>query len=256
MKYNYHTHTVRCHHATGDDREYIEKAIEAGLEKFGFSDHAPFRYPDGFSFGSHVCVEEGEEYVQTMKKLREEYKEKIQLFIGFETEYFPTYHKEKMDFYRSLGIEYLILGNHFLFDGYPNTVYASTPTTDENLLRIFTDELIQAMETGDFSYIAHPDMFFFTGDDKAYEKQALRLCDASKANGIPLEINFLGIRTNRHYPRERFWEIAGKRNTSVVFGMDAHAPQDAGDLTSEKKAREFVEKYGLNFLEDPILRKL
>lgn len=31
MLANYHTHTVRCHHAKGTEREYIEHAIEQGL---------------------------------------------------------------------------------------------------------------------------------------------------------------------------------------------------------------------------------
>lgn len=256
MKYNYHTHTVRCNHATGEDREYVEFAIKAGLEKFGFSDHAPFRFPDGFTFDSHVSPERAEEYISAIQALREEYKDKIKIFVGFETEFLPTYHKEKVDYYRSIGAEYLILGNHFLFDAYPNTVFASTPTTDEELLKQYTNELIQGMQTGHFSYIAHLDMFNFTGDDRVYEKEVKRLCDASNDTGIPLEINLLGIRTSRHYPRERFWAIAGKRNVSVVFGMDAHAPQDAGDLVSAKKAYEIVEKYGLKFLEDPKLLKL
>ena len=29
---NYHTHTKRCKHATGEDREYVEAAIETGLK--------------------------------------------------------------------------------------------------------------------------------------------------------------------------------------------------------------------------------
>ena len=29
MRANYHTHTKRCHHAYGTEREYVEKAIEA-----------------------------------------------------------------------------------------------------------------------------------------------------------------------------------------------------------------------------------
>ena len=39
MNANYHTHTVRCHHAIGSEREYIEKAISRGFKKLGFSDH-------------------------------------------------------------------------------------------------------------------------------------------------------------------------------------------------------------------------
>ena len=41
-KANYHTHTTRCKHANGTEREYIEKAIEAGYQVLGFSDHSPY----------------------------------------------------------------------------------------------------------------------------------------------------------------------------------------------------------------------
>lgn len=35
MKANYHTHTTRCQHAFGEDREYVEEAIRAD---FGYWD--------------------------------------------------------------------------------------------------------------------------------------------------------------------------------------------------------------------------
>ena len=44
MLYNYHTHTVRCRHASGTDREYVEKAIEGGIKTLGISDHAPYLF--------------------------------------------------------------------------------------------------------------------------------------------------------------------------------------------------------------------
>ena len=39
---NYHTHTPRCRHAGGSEREYIENAIAAGMTTLGFSDHTPY----------------------------------------------------------------------------------------------------------------------------------------------------------------------------------------------------------------------
>ena len=46
MKYNLHTHTIRCNHAQGDDREYVESAIMAGIKVLGFSDHCPQFFPN------------------------------------------------------------------------------------------------------------------------------------------------------------------------------------------------------------------
>ena len=44
MTANYHTHTIRCNHASGTDREYVEAAIAAGFKTLGFSDHSPYYY--------------------------------------------------------------------------------------------------------------------------------------------------------------------------------------------------------------------
>ncbi len=33
-KVNYHTHTYRCHHALGNEEEYVQKAIEAALKNW------------------------------------------------------------------------------------------------------------------------------------------------------------------------------------------------------------------------------
>lgn len=44
---NYHTHTWRCGHAFGDEREYVENAIVGGLKILGFSDHTPMPYEVG-----------------------------------------------------------------------------------------------------------------------------------------------------------------------------------------------------------------
>lgn len=41
MLYNLHTHTFRCNHATGEDKAYVEYAIQSGVKVLGFSDHCP-----------------------------------------------------------------------------------------------------------------------------------------------------------------------------------------------------------------------
>ena len=38
---NYHTHTARCLHAAGAEREYVERALQGGCRVLGFSDHTP-----------------------------------------------------------------------------------------------------------------------------------------------------------------------------------------------------------------------
>ena len=94
---NYHTHTFRCHHASGTEREYIEKAIAEGLTVMGFSDHVPMPFPDGHQSGFRVRIEELEDYIRTLEALREEYKDRIQILIGFEAEYYPAYFEAMLE---------------------------------------------------------------------------------------------------------------------------------------------------------------
>ena len=72
VKANYHAHTVRCQHAYGTEREFIEAAIDLGIEEFGFSDHIPCPYKDGFVSGIRMKMEQAEEYRDCIRRLEEE----------------------------------------------------------------------------------------------------------------------------------------------------------------------------------------
>lgn len=74
MTANYHTHTPRCHHAVGDEREYIENAIKAGIKLLGFSDHTPQLYENGYISPIRMTPEEAPGYVDRLRTLADEYR--------------------------------------------------------------------------------------------------------------------------------------------------------------------------------------
>ena len=76
---NYHTHTARCGHANGKDRDYVETAIARGVKVLGFSDHVPMPFPDGHESRFRVPMRLLDDYVQSVLSLREEYKDKIDI---------------------------------------------------------------------------------------------------------------------------------------------------------------------------------
>ena len=76
-KCNFHTHTTRCRHATGTEREYVEKAIEAGYQILGFSDHSPYLFEEGHVSPYRMKLEELEGYIKTVENLKQEYKKDI-----------------------------------------------------------------------------------------------------------------------------------------------------------------------------------
>ena len=256
MNYNYHTHTTFCGHATGKISEYIQKAVENGIIHMGFSDHTPYFFADDKATGKIITSTEAKEYVASVRRMRELYKNKIDIKIGFEMEYYPDKFRDMLAFVKNLGAEYLILGQHYMkgiFTGGYHVINGKA--TDEDLINYVSD-IITAMESGVFTYVAHPDMINYLGDESLYEKEMRKLCIASKRTNTPLEINCQGIREGRIYPAERFWKIAGEVGCPVTIGLDAHTADAAGDKESAGKAQRLINKYNLNYIGKPNLVSL
>ena len=71
INYNYHTHTKRCGHASGEDEEYVLAAIKAGIKELGFSDH--IFYPGLSQKPIRQDGSDFDDYVNSISNLREKY---------------------------------------------------------------------------------------------------------------------------------------------------------------------------------------
>lgn len=249
LKTNYHTHTTRCQHAEGTEREYIEAAIKMGIEKIGFSDHIPCPFKDGFVSGIRMTMEQAPEYVSVIRRLGEEYKDDIKIYVGFEAEYVKDFFEEQRWMFDRLNCDYMIMGQHFL-ESERFGPYTGSPTDDEARIRQYVDTIIEGMGTGYFKYLAHPDLINFKGLDSVYDWEMTRLCKAMKEMDIPLEVNMLGISANKHYPSKRFWEIPAQIGNKVIIGLDAHSVENITDVKSYQMAMELVEEFDLNLIGD------
>lgn len=258
MDYNYHTHTFRCRHAKGSMEEYVLRAIEGGIKYMGFSDHVPFRYPTGQEAFFRVPIAEVGDYMDEAVRLREKYRDVIEIKIGFEMEYYAPHFEQMLSEAVKYGAEYLILGQHHpsVENAYPNEKSSFSPNiTDEDLIA-YVESVVAAIDTGVFTYIAHPDAIRYGGSLELYEEQMSKICAASVKMGTPLELNFLGIRSKRAYPREDFWRLVGRFGCPVTFGFDAHDVQSAYDCESLSTAMEIVKLYNLNYIGKPELRPI
>ena len=245
---NYHAHTVRCQHASGTEREYIEAAIAMGIKEFGFSDHIPCPFRNGYVSHIRMTMEQAPDYVRTIRELADEYRNDIRIYVGFEAEYIPEFYQEQMNMVNTLGVDYLIMGQHFL-DSEENGPYMGTPTEDESRIRAYVDRVIEGMDTGSYRYLAHPDLMNYQGMESVYDWEMTRLCTAMKERNIPLEINILGMGAGaKHYPTERFWKIPGEVGNDVILGLDAHSVGQVQDVASYEKCMELVSKFNLHLI--------
>lgn len=250
---NYHAHTWRCKHAGGSEREYIEAAIDMGIKVFGFSDHIPCPFKDGFVSRIRMDMDQAQEYADTVRSLGKEYQGQIQILLAFEAEYIPEFYEEQLRMAHEIGCDYLIMGQHFL-DNEEFAPYTGSPTKDESQIRRYVDMVIEGMRTGSYSYLAHPDLMNYQGMGSVYDWEMTRLCKMLKDLEIPLEINILGMGEGKHYPADRFWKIAGEVGNQVILGLDAHCVENIKDKASYEKCMELARRHHLNLIEGLDLR--
>lgn len=251
---NYHTHTARCRHAIGADEEYVKKAIERGLQILGFSDHTPQFFPGDYYSTMRMFPEELNGYCDTVRKLKSDYAGQLHIHLGVEAEFYPLTFREMLLRLQDAGVEYMILGQHWIGNEF-DAPYSGSATQKQDLIR-YCDQVIAAMETGKFSYFAHPDIIGFMGDRTVYEQHIRRLCRASIDTQTPLEINFLGLAAGRRYPNEVFWQIAAEEGCQVVFGIDAHSPEAMLDRNPEEMANGITQRCGITVLPTIPLKQL
>ncbi len=239
IKENYHTHTYRCHHAGGEDRDYVEAALKAGMTTLGFSDHCPFHYPNGYVSRAKMTPEDFEGYRESILSLKDEYKGRIDIKLGFESEYHPERSKYHFKLIEEGKLEYMLLASHWVGDELNGGHLFINPTDDEEILKRYVDSSIEALRTGYYKYMAHPDCLNFTGSDDAFRRHMTRLLEYFKENNLPIELNWLGISTNRHYTSMRFLNLAKEIGiTDTIHGVDAHNPEHLLNYAAFEKAEE------------------
>ena len=247
MLANYHTHTKRCYHADGEDREYVESAIRNGMKVLGFSDHCPWVFPDDYVSHTRMHPSQLDDYFDNLIALREEYQHDITIYIGFESEYIPELMEEQDKLFAGYPIDYMILGEHFM-EREPSP-YLGRCFSDENLLEKYVNICIEGMETGKYKYLAHPDLMGFTGSREIYDKHYTRLCQYLKEHDIPIEINLLGVVEHRHYTDPHFLKLAGELGCQAIIGCDAHSPDRLNNRIAQATCQNMAFQAGLQLVD-------
>lgn len=280
QKFNYHSHTYRCGHADLDytDEEYVLDYIKMGFKKMAFTDHCPEKNEIDKRETMRMKYSEKCEYLDSIKKLKEKYKDKIEINSGFEVEYLPGEEENLNELKKET--DKLILGQHFIYDDNKNLkIFGKEDFKEKELLR-YAEYINTAMKLGIPDIVAHPDMFMLKRKEFGdIEKNVANLiCKGAEKYNIPLEINLNDIFYKTYfenrklnndpiekqkeklfkvsYPCKEFWNIATKYDIKVVYGIDAHFRgqillwNNLLELAHEILGDVIISK--LNFLEDDI----
>ena len=229
MLANYHTHSTFC-----DGKSTLEEtvlaAIERGFSALGFSGH-------GYTaFDVRTSMTDTRGYIFEVKRLKNEYKDKIQIYLGVEEDMHSLVRRE--DF------EYIIGSSHYLHIGdkyYPIDLSHSNIT---DCLELFSGDPISMARAyfesfctyakqrrpdivGHFDLLTKFDEKFaptFLGN-REYEAVAEKYLDSVASDDLIFEVNTgaiaRGYRTSA-YPAENLLYVLKKRGVGIILSSDCH----------------------------------
>lgn len=225
MKIDLHNHTKLCNHASGEMSEYVETAIKASIDIFGFSCHAPMDVDRAYRMDETQV----DFYLQEIANLKEKYGDKIELLSAFEVDFIAN--KEHLIRQKILNanVDYLIGSVHFLDDwGFDNPAYIGeyAKRDIEKTWRQYLDSIALMAQSGHFHIVGHFDLLkiFNNKPPKSVLDSIKNALDSIKDNDLVLEINTAGLRKqiNEIYPSSDILELAFKKEIPITFSSDAH----------------------------------
>ena len=238
MKYlsNLHTHTIYC-----DGKSTIEENIISAIDKklisLGFSGHSYF-YKDSYSMSEENTIK----YLEDLKKYKKIYKDKIQVYIGIEGDYYSNLNKKTDD---EMGLDYRIGSVHYISDD-NNNYFPIDMSKDgfndavkhfgniKEVIYRYYDNMIQMIETQKPDIIGHLDLVrkynankeYFTEEEDWYIKKVDEVIDViSKNKNIIVEVNTKIMNKNNldaHYPNKNTIKKLLEKNIQLTINSDAH----------------------------------
>lgn len=229
---DYHTHTVRCGHATGRMEEYVEAAIAAGLKEYGFSDHIPMYWlPEAQRDpGTAMPMHELEDYVTDVLRLRAQYRE-IPIRLGIEADFVPGWEEELVKILAPYPWDYVIGSVHFIgdwdFDNPARINRYAEWDISELYAKFFSLEAMAA-KSGLFDFLAHVDLIKKFGHRPSHDLDRVYadLAEVIAGAGVGIELSTAGLRkpVREVYPNPQLLRECARRGVPLVISSDAHAP--------------------------------
>jgi histidinol-phosphatase (PHP family) len=202
---------------------YIERAIELGIDIYGFSEHAPMNFDEYY----RLPFTDMNDYENDVKELQVKYHNQIKILLGYEVDYLQPYLDERV---LNAKVDYLIGSIHFLDEwGFDNPEFKAeyeNRNIDE-IWQSYFDNIESMAKTQHFDIVGHLDLikvfnYMPKKDIRLIAKNALK---AIKVNNMVLELNTAGLRKpcKEIYPNESLLSLAYELDIPITFSSDAHA---------------------------------
>lgn len=240
---DYHLHTSRCGHATGETGEYLVSAAAAGMTEVGFADHIYMYWLPVERRDPSLAMREEELplYFRQIKEIKFSCPG-LSVKCGLEVDFVPGSEKELAGVLTSYPFDYIIGSVHYI-DGWgfdnPSLIDGYRSMDVAEIYRRYFDLLGQAAKSGLFDIMAHPDLvkkFGFRPEEDLLPLYRETIKTFSLA-GVCVEVNTAGLRApvGEIYPDLIFLQLCKEYGIPVTTGSDAHRPDQVGAGFPEAK---------------------
>lgn len=243
LKANFHTHSSFCD-GKNTLSEMAKAAYEKGITHLGFSSHAIFP----FSGTWHIQIKDFESYKNEIDHLKEEYKGRMKIYMGFEADWLPPAAAPVKSYYSKWKPDFLIGSVHYVSsekglasvdhktDMVKRGIDFAFDGDGRKMVKAYFETQRKMLETCDFDILAHPDLVrkrngelsLFDENEEWYKKELELTADAIAKAGVIAEINTGAIvrgAMDDVYPSATFLSMLKERNVPVCISSDAHTAQ-------------------------------
>ncbi|MBQ7364890.1 MAG: histidinol-phosphatase [Clostridia bacterium] len=242
---DFHTHTTYCD-GKHTPREMIDAAIAKGFRAIGFSVHA---YT---AIDTSYCIpkERTSAYLAELRALRQEYADRITVYIGAEVDAYAETPCEPFD-YLIGSAHYVKVGKHYFdVDASPEQTKAVIDTYFEGNSDLYAEAYYEALATVGChkpDIIGHFDLLtkfneqeLLVDPDTPHYRAVWRACaDTLLALHVPFEINTGAISRawrSTPYPAPDILSYLNERGAQFILSGDAHSAATVGFGFEEAQA--------------------
>jgi histidinol-phosphatase (PHP family) len=261
MLSDYHLHlrpddrdaTPATHFTAANAERYRGVAHERGIAELGVSEHV-YRFRQALTIWQHplwreYAVDDLDEYCRFVR-------EETDLKLGIEADFILGAEDRTASLLEGHDFDYVVGSVHFLaekaLDMHEYTVWDGSAGAEQIWTRYF-QTMAQAVRSGMFDILAHPDLVKVWGRDRPLPAGDLRryyepAVEAIAESDIAVEVSTAGLRkrAGEIYPAPAFLEMCVDAGACFALSSDAHRPQEVG--ADYQTALELLDDLGVGEL--------
>jgi histidinol-phosphatase (PHP family) len=261
---NYHCHS-EFSDGKGHPEDFIKKAIELKMPSLGFSEHAPLPFYTSWNMPAANL----ENYLSTLKNLKEKYAHAIEIYLGLEIDYIAKHYEKILEMAQVNQLDYTIGSIHFLGFKENGEAWNTDGTAGEfevgaweifhnhgeNLVRAYYTAIIEMIDRYHPTIIGHIDKIkmhnagdkYFVENSKYYRGCAIAALEVAKKSNCIVELNTRGL--YRHpeklsYPS--LWMLKQMKDLSIRTTLNSDSHKTDEIIHEFTAASELLKTAGYN----------